>query len=290
MNIEQNGFTPLIELKETGMGIYGKVEFLHPTASIKHRSIPAFLAEQVATRMLHRGTHVIVQSAGCAAITTAWAAVNLGLKAEAIVPQTTSLATIHTLHWLGARCHPLPSREANDRIRLLQQEHPSFYLDQFSQSELISHYRPIASEIIKQLPSVQAVCIGIGTGISITGIAQLCKQIVPHCQIIGVEPVEAAISLGKSWSPHKISGLAPPLPRPLLDLSLVDQIIPVESTAAWVRARMLAQTCGLLVGPSSGATVEAALKWRAQHKGDVVALLSSSIFPHLEEKSLAIVS
>lgn len=267
--------TPLVEI---AAGVFGKVEFQHPSGSLKHRSIPGFLEARRASGELRWKQPIIVHSAGAAAVTTAWSGARLGSPVHAIVPRSTAPGVLALLRWLGAEHHLVASKDAPRVSAELAQTHAAFILDQFAEPELVDHYRPVAAELCEQLAGVDAVLAGVGTGVSITGIGRELRRLRPGCLVIGVEPAECRLASGAPWSPHRIAGLAPPRPRPLLDRGVVDDFVAVSSEDAWARAQRLARDTGLLCGPSAGATVAAALQVReARRARNVVAILGGSI-------------
>ncbi|WNG35295.1 pyridoxal-phosphate dependent enzyme [Archangium minus] len=270
--------TPLVPLDGLDSGLFGKVEFRHPSGSMKHRSIPAFLEERMASGVLRPSQPLIVHSAGAAAVTTAWAGARMGCPVHAIIPRNSATGVVELLRWLGAEPHAVASREAPAFIAELQRTHDAWFLDQFGEPALIDHYRVVSSELVSQLPDIEAVVVGMGTGVSITGIGREMRRLRPSCRVIGVEPAECQLSTGAPWAPHRISGLAPPMPKPLLDSSVIDEVIAVSSDEAWAQARTLARRDGLLAGPSAGATLAAALRLREQHGlRRIVAILGGSI-------------
>ncbi|WP_280151813.1 pyridoxal-phosphate dependent enzyme [Piscinibacter sp. XHJ-5] len=273
--------TPLLPLSRIGEGLFGKVEFSHPSGSMKHRSIPCFLESSLARGRVAKGQRVIIQSGGSAAVAAAWAGARLQLGIDAVVSSSTGEEILRLLRWLGARCHAVRSTETPRYVEALKAE-GAFFLDQFREEGLIDHYRPVAEEILDAVAGVDAVVVGIGTGVSITGIGRAIKHRAPACLVVGVEPEEASVAAGKPWAPHRIIGLAPPFAQPLLDRAVVDAIVPISSEAAWARARELAQREGLLAGPSSGAAVEAAVQLRRDRRASrIVAILGGGVVEHL---------
>jgi cysteine synthase A len=281
--------TPLVPLHDlddritTNHPIYAKVEYLHPSGSMKHRSIPPFLHQLLETGELRHGTRIAIRSAGSAAVTTAWTGAQIGCPVVAVLPPTASQQTVRWLQWLGAICHQVPPEEAT---RLMQEfsDAPDVYvLAQAREERLIDHYRPVAAEILDELPTAAAITVGIGTGLSVTGIGRLVRERDAACRVFGTEPAEAAIASGAEWAPHRIPGLAPPIPQPLLDREVLSGIVPVPSDAAWRRAQRAIQRTGLPLGPSSGATVAAARHLREQGvEGPIVAVCACSIHDYLE--------
>lgn len=271
------GPTPLVPLPSLGPGVYAKLEYLHPSGSIKHRSIPRVLDQLRRAGQLPPGREIVIHSAGSAAVTTAWAGARMGCSVHAVLPRSCAEGVERKLRWLGATCSRKSSREADGFIATLV-ERGAYRLDQQREPSLVDHYRVIADELLTQMPRPDAVVAGIGTGASISGIARGLRARASSCWVLGVEPQECRIAAGEAWAPHQIPGLAPPFPQPLLARSLVDEFVGVPSASAWARARELARTEGLLVCPASGACVEAALRLRRQRGWDrVVAILSGAI-------------
>ena len=279
--------TPLIALQHLDAQLYAKIEYLHPSGSMKHRSIPPFLQEILASGEIQIGQRIAIRSAGSAAVTTAWAGAQLGLSVLAIVPLTITQQTYQLLRWLGATIEQLPSEQATTRMSELEHDPAVYVLAQARESRLIAHYRPIAHEIYAALEQVTAITVGIGTGVSIMGIANAMQECSPACQVFGVEPAESAIASGQPWAPHHIPGLAPPLAQPLLNSKLLGGLLTIPSPDAWRVARDVARTTGLLIGPSAGATVAAALALRRHGMtGAIVAVCACSINDYLEEAAL----
>jgi cysteine synthase A len=263
--------------------LYAKIEYLHPSGSIKHRSIPPFLDRIAASGELAPGAQIAIRSAGAAAVATAWAGARAGHPVLAVLPPTAAPNIVRLVRWLGADCQQVPSREATKIMDQLRADPGTYVLEQAAEPRMIDSYRPVAAEILDQLPAVTAITVGIGTGLSATGIAKEISARRATCQVYGVEPAESAIASGKPWAPHGIPGLAPPIAQPLLGRDLLAGILTVESGQAWRHAEMAARLGGLLIGPSAGAAVAAALQLLAQGQaGPVVAICACSIGDYLE--------
>jgi cysteine synthase A len=273
--------TPLVRLRSLDADLYAKIEYLHPSGSIKHRALPPFLAAEMAVGSIVPGQHVAIQTAGSAGIAVAWAAAALGLQAVIVVPRVATPQVVRIIRWLGAECHQL----ADDEMALAMRRLAGHVrvLDQAREARLIGYYRPIAAEIVAECPDVQAITVGIGSGLSLTGIGREMRARGASCRVVGVEPAEAAVASGKPWAPHSLVGLAPPIPQPLLDRSVLSEIVPVASRDAWQCARDVYRRAGLPVGPSAGATIRAALMLREHGvEGPLVAICASSISEFIE--------
>ena len=269
--------TPLLVL-DAGRGtIFGKAEFVLPSGSIKHRSIPPRLFELRRGGVLGPGRAVVIHSAGSAAVAAAWAGARGDLRVHAVVPRDAAEPMLAALGWLGAAAYPVASAEAADFIAALCEREGAYFLDQFADVALRQGYAVVADEIAAQCPDVDAVVVGVGTGGSVTGIAARLRELRARCHVFGVEPDEARVTQGRPWAPHGIPGLAPPATRTLFDAALVDEVVPVPTATAWQWARRLARDRGVLVGPSSGATVAAAHALRERGYRRIVAILSGAL-------------
>ena len=275
--------TPLVPLPQYDDQIYAKVEYLHPSGSMKHRSIPPFLAALAESGELSPGQRIAIRSAGSAAVTTAWAGQQLGFPVTAVLPPTAMNNVVRMLHWLGADCHQVPKEKATEMMQAFAEDTAVYVLAQAREARLVDHYRVVAEEILDELAPAAAITVGIGTGLSVTGIGREVQAHGSQCQVYGVEPAEAAIASGANWAPHGVPGLAPPIPQPLLDKSLLAGILPIPSAQAWHCAREVAQGAGLPLGPSSGITIAAALALREQGlEGPIVAICACAISDYLE--------
>jgi len=272
--------TPLWHLGEE---VYAKLEYLHPSGSIKHRSIPVHIEALVRTGELVAGQTIVIRSAGSAAVAAAWAGARLGHPVIAVLPPTVPPNIVRLLRWFGAQCNVLPPADASQLVDDLRSRDGGYVLEQANEARLIDHYRPVGAEILAELAAT-AITVGIGTGLSITGIAREVRERNPACRVYGVEPAEAPVASGGSWAPHGIPGLAPPIMQPLLDHSLLSGIVTVASSQARQHARDTARHSGLPLGPSSGATVAAASILREQGvTGPIVAVCACSINDYLED-------
>lgn len=274
--------TPLIQLKALDPQLYAKIEYLHPSGSLKHRSIPAFLMSLIKSGEIRQGQPIAIRSAGSAAVTVAWTGAQLGCPVYAVLPPTVSTQIVALIEWYGGKCHVQKPDAAKELMARFGKDGETYVLQQANESRMIDHYQPVANEILAELPTVAAITVGIGTGLSATGIGRAVQASGSGCRVYGTEPAEAAIASGKPWAPHHIPGLAPPIAQPLLDKNLLGGIVPIPSKLAWERARAVAQQCGLLLGPSSGCAVAAAEHLRREGiAGPIVAVCTGSMYEYL---------
>lgn len=276
--------TPLIHLPEIDEQLYAKIEYENPVAAMKHRAIPPFFEHLLAIGEVKKGDKVAMRSAGSAAVAMAWTTIRLGLYPIAVLPPVAPAPIVRMLRWLGAEVHIVPPDEAKKIMSAYAKDDRVYVFGQAGESRLIELYGPVGEEIYEQLPDVTAVTVGIGTGISVTGIAKALGKLSSSAKVYGCEPSEAPIASGGKWAPHKIPGLAPPIPQPLLDLSILGGIVTVPSDRAWKQAKDLALRFGIMAGPSSGCTLDAAIQLRQQGiEGPIVAIFACSIGEYLTD-------
>jgi cysteine synthase A len=141
------------------------------------------------------------------------------------------------------------------------------------------HRRTTAEELWRDTDGrIDALVAGVGTGGTITGVAQVIKQRKPSFQAIAVEPAKSPVLSGGAPGPHPIQGIGAGFVPDVLDTKLLDGIIQVENDAAFQMARRLAAEEGILCGISSGANVSAALEYarRPENEGKLVVVIIPS--------------
>ena len=278
---------PVIRLSGIEPDLYAKVEYLHPSGSIKHRALPPLIAARRRSGLIQPDQQIAVVSAGAGAVAVAWGAARIGHRAVAILPLTAPRPIVRLLHWMGATCTQIDADELPETIERLRGDPGTYLLSQADESEIVDGYRPVAREILTDVPEVKVILVGIGTGASISGIGREVQEDEADCAVIGVEPAEAPVAGGGEWRPHTIHGLAPPMPQPLLDRRVLTEIVTVPSRDAWLCAREVYRKEGLPIGPSAGATVAAALKLRARGvRGPIVAVCACSMLDYLDESNV----
>jgi len=258
-------------------GVYAKLEYVHPTRSAKYRALVPHLRQLVRTGELSGSHEVIIRSAGCAAVTTAWACREIGLHCLAVIPEHAEAAVSAALAALGAQVHRLATEEATLFMQQAAADPAVHVVDQFQDPRVVDYYRPMAAEILQQLPEAAAIFAGIGTGASIMGMANEVHDRGAACRLMGVWPAEFDPSWATPWCAHGITGLAPPVRETHLRRERIDAIVQVPSVAAQQRAEQLFLKLGLPAGVSSGATLEAALELQQSGlDGPLVCIFASA--------------
>lgn len=267
------GKTPIIPLhrvgKELECDIYVKCEFLNPGGSVKDR-IGYYMVEQAEeSGRIKPGDTLIEPTSGNTGIGIALAGAVKGYSVIITMPEKMSHEKQVVLEALGAKIYRTPTEAAwNDpdsHISLankLQQEIPrSHILDQYANSSNPEvHFKFTAQEILDDLPELDMLVAGVGTGGTITGIAKRLKSALPNIKIIGVDPYGSILGGGTEVKPYLVEGIGYDFIPEVLDNTLIDEYIKIDDKNSFLTARRLIKEEGLLVGGSSGSAVFAALQ------------------------------
>lgn len=293
------GGTPLLRLRRMARGaaadLVVKVESFNPGGSIKDRIGYNMILRAEEKGLLKPGSVIIEPTSGNTGIALAFVAAARGYRLILTMPDTMSMERRNLLKAYGAELVLTPgSAGMNGAVRKaeeLAKEIPGSYMPQQFENPANPeiHRLTTAEEIWSDTDGkVDIVVGGVGTGGTITGIAQVLKPRRPNLKIVAVEPAESPLLSGGNPGPHKIQGIGANFIPAVLDLSLVDEIIKVGSGDAFETGRRLAREEGLLVGISSGAAAFAALELarRGENKGKlIVAVLPDSGERYLSTQS-----
>lgn len=262
MNIvETIGSTPLVELKEKG--IFAKLEFFNPTGSIKDRTAWGMLKDAFDRGLINNARGLVEPTSGNTGISLAFLGACFGIKTVIVMPENMSKQRIKIMESFGAE---VVLTEASGGMkksieRALQLKAKGFLmLDQFNNpANPDIHEKTTGKEIIEQLPDIDVFVCGIGTGGTITGVARALKSHKKSIKIVGVEPKSSPFLTEGRAGIHRIQGLGAGFKPGVLDLDLVDQIIPVSDNDALEFNTKLIKQEGVFAGISSGACYFASL-------------------------------
>jgi cysteine synthase A len=267
--VETVGKTPLVALSRVGRGLpgrlAGKLESHNPCGSVKDRIGVAMVDEAERSGRLKPGATIIEPTSGNTGIALAFVAAARGYRLIVTMPERMSAERAALLRYLGAEVVTTPGtlmREAVARAEELRQQIPgALVLGQFSNpANPDIHRRTTALEIWEDTGGeVDVFVAGVGTGGTITGVGEVLKQRKPGVRIVAVEPAKAAVLSGQAPSNHLIQGIGAGFVPPILNRSVIDEIVTVSEDEAFACARRLAREEGLLCGISSGAALAAAL-------------------------------
>jgi cysteine synthase A len=281
--------TPLVRLRrvgsEKGALVWGKLEANNPAGSVKDRPALAMVLAAEREGTLRPGASIIEATSGNTGISLAMISAVRGYRCTVVMPEDMSLERRYIMRAYGAEIVLTPPQEgmagAVEKARQLMAELPSAFMpSQFENaSNPLSHEQSTGLEILEQTDGdVAAFVAGVGTGGTLTGVGRvLRKELGSNVRIVAVEPAQSAVLSGKGPGMHAIQGLGAGFVPPVLDRELIDDVITVSDVAADRMARRLAREEGLLLGPSSGANVHAAVEVAAKlASGNVVTILCDS--------------
>jgi cysteine synthase A len=264
------GRTPLLELRRLTRGLPGrlavKIESRNPSGSVKDRVAAALVDEAEADGRLLPGGTLVAATSGNTGLALAHIGAARGYDVRLTMPEAWSHERIALMLYLGADVVTTPGgemRPALERARAVAGSTPgAVLLDQFrSPANPEVHRRTTAEEIWADSGGeVAAFVAGVGTGGTITGVAQGLRARSPGVRIVAVEPATSAVLSGGPAGSHAIQGIGAGFVPPLLRFDLVNAIVPVTEEDAFECMRRLAREEGILAGISSGASVFAALR------------------------------
>jgi cysteine synthase A len=267
---ETVGYTPLVRFNHVSLGInatiLGKLESKNPLGSVKDRVGLAMIRAAEAQGLLHRNTVVIEPTSGNTGIALAFVCAVRGYRLILTMPETMSIERRKLLKHLGAKIVLTPGGEGiigaiRKAKEIVSQTQGAFMPDQFSNpANPEIHRRTTAEEIWRDSAGgVDILVSGVGTGGTITGIAEVIKERKTGVKAVAVEPTGSPVLSGGNPGVHKIQGIGAGFIPQVLNTSILDEIVTVRDEDAFETARSLAKTEGILCGISSGAAVWAAL-------------------------------
>jgi cysteine synthase A len=284
------GNTPLVRLNRVTRGvpaqILAKLESQNPAASVKDRIGLAMIEAAEREGRIAPGKTVIVEpTSGNTGIALAFVSAVKGYQCVLVMPETMSPERRVVLRALGAKLvlteGPKGMRGAIDKANELLSRLPNAYMPQQFQNPANPevHRRTTAEEIWRDTDGkVDAVVAGVGTGGTITGVAQVIKERKPSFRAVAVEPTGSPVLSGGQAGPHKIQGIGAGFVPEVLDTKLLDEVIQVDNDSAFEMARRLSAEEGILCGISSGANVWAAIQYakRPENEGKLVVVIIPS--------------
>lgn len=265
------GNTPLVRINKLSSHlkakILAKLEYFNPLGSVKDRIGVAMIEDAMQRGIIREGTLIVEPTSGNTGIALAFVCAVKGLKLVITMPDSMSKERVKALKALGADVVLTPRvlgmKGAVEKAEEIVRANPNaVMLQQFkNRANPDVHRRTTAMEIWRDTDGqVDAVVAGIGTGGTITGIAEALKEKKPSFMAIGVEPENSPVLSGGLPGPHNIQGIGAGFIPEVLRLDLLDRIVKVSDKDALHTARRLAREEGIFCGISSGAAMWAALK------------------------------
>lgn len=286
------GRTPLVELNRIPQSegslarIVVKLEGMNPAASVKDRIGASMIQVAEEAGLIEPGKTVLVEpTSGNTGIALAMVAAAKGYQLILTMPETMSTERRNMLKAYGATLELTPGMEgmrgAIKRAEEIAASIPNGYmLQQFrNPANPKIHRETTAEEIWADTDGeVDFLIAGVGTGGTLTGVAEVIKQRKPSFKAIAIEPVNSPVLSGGKAGPHKIQGIGAGFVPEVLKVELIDEVIPVADDEAMYFSRRLAREEGLLSGISSGAALAAAIQVgkREENAGRLIVMIQPS--------------
>ena len=291
--LEVVGQTPLVRLNKVGkefdVEILAKCEFLNPGGSTKERVAVRMVEEAEKSGRIKPGDTLIEATSGNTGIGLAMACAVKGYRLIIVMPEKMSREKQLTMERLGAEIVRTPTEAAHDSpdsnfavAQRLQRETPNAHiLDQWTNpANPGAHYYGTAEEILQQTGGqLDYFVAGAGTGGTLTGVGRRMKEHNPAIQIIGADPEGSILGGGDPGPSYLVEGIGYDFIPDTLDRSVVDRWIKTEDKASFALALRLIREEALLVGGSSGSTMQATLEIARQAKpgSRIVVILADNI-------------
>ena len=280
------GNTPLVKLNRITEGLQAtvlvKLESFNPLSSVKDRIGVAMIEDAEKRGVLKKNTTIIEPTSGNTGIALAFVAAAKGYKLILTMPDTMSMERRQLLAVFGAQLVLTPGAEGmkgavKKAEELARQTTDAIILQQFNNpANPQIHRKTTAEEIWNDTDGkVNIMVAGVGTGGTITGVAEVIKKRKPGFKVIAVEPDASPVLSGGAPGPHKIQGIGAGFIPQVLNLKVIDEVIRVTNEDAGETSRKLARLEGILGGISCGAALWAALEVakRKENKGKIIVVI-----------------
>ncbi len=282
------GNTPLVRLNRIAKGldaeVVGKLEFFNPLGSIKDRIAVSMIEDAEKKGLLKEGSVIIEPTSGNTGIGLAFVSAVKKYRLVLTMPDNMSIERCSMLEALGAEIVLTPGKKgmagAVKKSEELANQIPGAFMPQQFRNPANPevHRSTTAEEIWKDTDGrVDILVAGVGTGGTITGIAETLKKRKKGLMTIAVEPDSSPVLSGGSPGTHRIEGIGAGFVPEVLNLKVIDEIVRVKDEDAAAAARRLAREEGILAGISSGAAVWASLKVakRKENRGKLIVVILS---------------
>jgi len=280
------GNTPLVRLNKITAGarakVVAKLEFFNPCSSIKDRIAVSMIRAAEEAGLIGKDTVIVEPTSGNTGIALAFVCASRGYRLILVMPETMSVERRHILSMFGAELVLTPGNEgmsgAVRKAEKLVAENKGYFMPQQFKNPANPeiHRETTAEEIWRDTDgNIDILVAGVGTGGTITGVAEVIKKKKPGFKAIAVEPADSPVLSGGKPGSHKIQGIGAGFIPDIMRLDLIDEIVEVTSDDAGMTARRLAREEGILAGISSGAAAWAALEVarRPENEGKLIVVI-----------------
>ena len=284
------GKTPLVRLNRMAKGLNAtilvKLEFQNPLASVKDRIGVSMIEAAEKKGLIDTHTTIVEPTSGNTGIALAFVCAAKKYRLVLTMPETMSIERRALLRHLGAELFLTPGKEgmkgAIAKAQDIVNHNPKSYMpNQFTNpANPEIHRKTTAVEIWSDTGGqVDILVSGVGTGGTITGVAEVIKSRKPSFKAVAVEPADSPILSGGNPGPHKIQGIGAGFVPEVLNTDIIDEVVTVTNENAFETARQVAKLEGILCGISSGAAVWAAMQLAARSENEgkqIVVILPST--------------
>jgi cysteine synthase A len=292
MNIKESvlelvGNTPLVRLQRVTDGakadVVAKLESRNPLSSVKDRIGLAMIVDAEKRGLLKKGGVIVEPTSGNTGIALAYVSAVKGYRCIITMPESVSVERRKLLKVFGAELVLTPAAQgmkgAIEKAREIVETTPNAFMPQQFENPANPeiHRKTTAEEIWKDTDGKVDILVGgVGTGGTLTGVAEFIKKRKPGFKVIAVEPFKSPLLTGDGpHTPHKIQGISAGFIPGVLRRELIDEVVKIEEEDAGKTARRLAREEGILVGISAGAAAWAALQVakRPENAGKLIVVI-----------------
>lgn len=272
--LEAIGNTPVVRLRKVvppgSADVYVKLESLNPTGSYKDRMALAMIERAEARCDLRPGMTVVEYTGGSTGSSLAFVCAVKGYPFKVVSSDAFAREKLQTMKAFGAELHLVPSDRGMvtpdliprmmEKAKSLAAQQESYFTNQLYNTDSVEGYRAIGTELLRQVPRIDAFCAGVGTAAMLMGAARELRAAHPQVKVVALEPASSAVLSTGEAGAHRVEGIGIGSVPPLLDSEAYDEARGIDEHEARQMARRLAKEEGVFAGTSSGLNVVGAVQ------------------------------